>query len=105
MRIKNIEELESFSAYLGTVWFDRYQDLVSYILNEGKVSFGAGATDFLVNVFQPITHTPMLEKNSRIASLIAPHSNPKRRMVLFRLRILFRFASLTTGPMTNCIFE
>ena len=40
------DELESVTAFSDNVWFDRYQDLVDYISNDGKVSFGAGAEDF-----------------------------------------------------------
>lgn len=28
------------------IWFDRYQDLIEYINNDGKVSFGASTNDF-----------------------------------------------------------
>lgn len=40
------DELESVSAFSDNVWFDRYQDLVDYISNDGKVSFGTSANDF-----------------------------------------------------------
>lgn len=40
------DELESFSAFSDNVWFDHYQNLVDYIGNDGKVSFGTGANDF-----------------------------------------------------------
>ncbi len=40
------DELESISAFSDNVWFDHYQDLVNYINNDGKVSFGTGANDF-----------------------------------------------------------
>ena len=40
------DELESVSVVSENVWFDRYQDLVTYIRNNGKVSFGSGAIDF-----------------------------------------------------------
>ena len=40
------DELESVSTCSDTIWFDRCQDLVSYIRNEGKSSFGTGASDF-----------------------------------------------------------
>ena len=40
------DELESVSAFSDNVWFDRYQDLVDYISNDGKISFGTGAKDF-----------------------------------------------------------
>lgn len=40
------DELESVSSFSGNVWFDRYQDLVEYISNDGKVSFGTCANDF-----------------------------------------------------------
>lgn len=40
------DELESISAFSDNVWFDRYQDLVDYISNDGKVSFGTSANDF-----------------------------------------------------------
>lgn len=40
------DELESVSAFSDNVWFDRYQDLVDYISNDGKISFGTGANDF-----------------------------------------------------------
>lgn len=40
------DELESVSAFSDNVWFDRYQDLIEYINNDGKVSFGASANDF-----------------------------------------------------------
>ncbi|MGM9665614.1 MAG: nuclease-related domain-containing protein [Eubacteriales bacterium] len=40
------DELESVSAYSDNVWFDHYQDLVCYILNDGKVSFGTDANNF-----------------------------------------------------------
>ena len=99
------DELESISTCSDTIWFDRCQDLVSYIRNEGKTSFGTSANDFFSNVFPPTTYTPMLGGNPCIASLIAPCSNSKHRKVLFRLTILSQFASATTGLMTNCIFK
>lgn len=40
------DELESVSAFSDNVWFNRYQDLVDYISNDGKVSFGTSANDF-----------------------------------------------------------
>lgn len=40
------DELESVSTYSDAVWFDRDQDLVNYIRNGGKASFGTGANDF-----------------------------------------------------------
>ena len=40
------DELESVSVFSDNVWFDHYQDLVDYISNDGKVSFGRGANDF-----------------------------------------------------------
>ena len=40
------DELESVSAFSDNVWFDRYQDLVDYISNDGKISFETGAKDF-----------------------------------------------------------
>ena len=40
------DELESVSVFSENVWFDRYQDLADYIINDGKVSFGTGAHDF-----------------------------------------------------------
>ena len=40
------DELESVSAFSDNVWFDRYQDLVDYISNDGKVSFGTSANEF-----------------------------------------------------------
>ena len=40
------DELESVSAFSDNVWFDRYQDLVDYISNDGKASFGTSANDF-----------------------------------------------------------
>ena len=40
------DELESVSAFSDNVWFDRYQDLVDYISNDGKTSFGTSANDF-----------------------------------------------------------
>lgn len=40
------DELESISTCSDTIWFDRCQDLVSYIRNEGKTSFGTSANDF-----------------------------------------------------------
>jgi len=39
-------ELESVAAFSDNLWFDRYQELVDYIRNEGKISFGTGAKDF-----------------------------------------------------------
>ena len=39
-------ELESVSTFTDNVWFDRYQDLVDYISNDGKVSIGTSANDF-----------------------------------------------------------
>ena len=39
------DELESVSSFSGNVWFDRYEDLVEYISNDGKVSFGTCAND------------------------------------------------------------
>lgn len=39
-------ELESISAFSDNVWFNLYQDLVTYILNDGKASFGTSASDF-----------------------------------------------------------
>jgi len=40
------DKLESVSTFSDNVWFDRFDDLVAYIRNEGKVSFGTGANDF-----------------------------------------------------------
>ncbi len=40
------DELESVSAFSDNVWFNRYQDLVDYISNDGKASFGTSANDF-----------------------------------------------------------
>ena len=40
------DELESVSAFSDNIWFDHYQDLVDYISNDGKASFGTGAKDF-----------------------------------------------------------
>ena len=40
------DELESVSVFSENVWFDRYQDLVDYISNDGKASFGTSANDF-----------------------------------------------------------
>ena len=40
------DELESVSVFSENVWFDRYQDLVAYIRNGGKASFGSYASDF-----------------------------------------------------------
>ena len=40
------DELESVSVFSENVWFDRYQDLVDYISNDGKASFGTTANDF-----------------------------------------------------------
>ena len=40
------DELEGVSSFSDNVWFDRYQDLVDYIRNDGKSSFGTGANDF-----------------------------------------------------------
>jgi len=40
------DELESVSAFSDNVWFDRYQDLIEHINNDGKVSFGTSANDF-----------------------------------------------------------
>ena len=40
------DELESVTAFSDNVWFDRYQDIVDYISNDGKASFGTGAKDF-----------------------------------------------------------
>lgn len=39
------DELESVSVFSDNVWFDRYQDLVSHIRNDGKTSFGSGTID------------------------------------------------------------
>lgn len=39
-------ELESVSAFSDNVWFDRHQDLIEYINNDGEVSFGTSANDF-----------------------------------------------------------
>lgn len=38
--------LESISISSNGIWFNRYQDLVDYIINEGKESFGLGAEEF-----------------------------------------------------------
>lgn len=40
------DELESVSAFSDNVWFDCYRDLIEYINNGGKVSFGTSANDF-----------------------------------------------------------
>ena len=40
------DELESVSVCSDNVWFDRYQELVAYIQNNGNPSFGSGAIDF-----------------------------------------------------------
>ena len=40
------DELESVSVFSDNVWFEHYQDLVEYINNDGKVSFGTSANDF-----------------------------------------------------------
>ena len=40
------DELESVSVFSDNAWFERYQDLVDYIINDGKVSFGSNANDF-----------------------------------------------------------
>lgn len=40
------DELESVSVLSDHVWFDKLQDLVAYIRNDGKISFGTGASDF-----------------------------------------------------------
>ena len=40
------DELESVSVFSDNVWFERYQDLVDYISDDGKASFGTSANDF-----------------------------------------------------------
>jgi hypothetical protein len=40
------DELESVSTSSDNVWFDCYQNLIEYINNDGKVSFGTSANDF-----------------------------------------------------------
>lgn len=40
------EELESVSVSSDKVWFNRYQDLLDYINNDGKSSLWKGANDF-----------------------------------------------------------
>lgn len=40
------DETESVSTFSDNIWFDNYQDLVEYIRNDGKASFGTGAKDF-----------------------------------------------------------
>ena len=40
------DELESVTVFSDNAWFERYQDLVDYIINDGKVSFGSNANDF-----------------------------------------------------------
>ena len=40
------DELESVSTFSDNVWFDHYQDLVEYINNDGKASFGTSANEF-----------------------------------------------------------
>ncbi len=59
------DELESVSAFSDNVWFDRYQDLVDYISNDGKVSFGTSANDF----FERCVPADYLYVNARRKSL------------------------------------
>ena len=40
------EEGDSVSVISHNVWFDRYQDIVAYIKNGGKASFGTSAIEF-----------------------------------------------------------
>jgi len=59
------DELKSVSTYSDAIWFDRCQDLVSYIRNEGKASFGTGANDF----FSKCVPADLLYANAREKSL------------------------------------
>lgn len=40
------EELDEISVFSDNVWFDRLQDLINYIRNDGKISFDSGADSF-----------------------------------------------------------
>lgn len=67
------DELESVTAFSDNIWFDRYQELVDYISNDGKVSFGTGANDFLKNAFPLITYMLMLGENPCIVLSTVTH--------------------------------
>ena len=97
------DELESVSAFSDNVWFDRYQDLVDYISNDGKVSFGTSANDF----FERCVPADYLYANAWGKSL---HCIINRTTLRFKtsqgdilLTILTPFVSPTIGLMTNCI--
>lgn len=59
------DELESVSVHSDNVWFDCYSDLVNYIRNEGKTSFGTCAADF----FSKCVTADYLYDNTRETSL------------------------------------